>query len=287
MHYRLLLPGLALCCTFAACVSSKVYHAEQSLREQAEAREKVLVQEVMGRRKETADLVKQVGDLNRNLGNQDAEIRELKTELASRTQQMGESSTKLFAEKTALEQDLAAKKAILEKKDAVLQGVSSAQNSRQKILDDLKAEILKSYPASGGVTLEQTDKAVLLTLPDVALFDKNGLAVSSASKTLLAPLANLFATRPELDVEVRAYTDNTLPKGAKNLDDTWDWSLARATNVVRLLIREFNINANQLTPVGKGEFFPVTSNETPEGRQKNRRTVVAVFPSLPKVPAVE
>ncbi|MEZ4892310.1 MAG: hypothetical protein R2778_04760 [Saprospiraceae bacterium] len=60
-------------------------------------------------------------------------------------------------------------------------------------------------------------------------------------------------------------------------------SFQRATNVVRALIGEFNVNANQLTPVGR-EFYPLTSNETAEGRMKNRRTVVAFRPRLPYLP---
>ena len=54
-----------------------------------------------------------------------------------------------------------------------------------------------------------------------------------------------------------------------------------------MLIRDFNVNANQLTPIGKGEFYPITSNETPDGRQKNRRTVVVLRPVLPAVPVTE
>jgi chemotaxis protein MotB len=56
---------------------------------------------------------------------------------------------------------------------------------------------------------------------------------------------------------------------------------------VRLLVRDFNVNANQLTPVGKGEFYPLTSNATAEGRQKNRRTVLVLRPVLPAVPEAE
>ena len=287
MRYLHLLIQFFLLWFLTSCVSSKVYRAELSAREQCEAREKVLVQEVMGRRKETGDLTKQVGDLNRNLGTQDAEIKSLKEDLAARTLQMGESSSKLFAEKSQLEQELASKKVQLEKRESTLHSISTAQKNRQKILEDLKAELAKSYPSAGDATLEISDKAVLLTLPDAALFDKSGMAVSPAGKTQLIALANLLANRPELDVEVRAYTDNVLPKTAKNLDDTWDWSLLRAANIVRFLVREFNTNANQLTPVGKGEFFPVTSNETLEGRQKNRRTVMAIFPKLSKIPPVE
>ncbi|MEZ4942573.1 MAG: OmpA family protein [Saprospiraceae bacterium] len=269
---------------FTSCVSSKVYRAELSAREQCEAREKVLVQEVLDRRSETNRLIEQVGSLNRSLGNQDAELRDLKIELTNRTQQMGESSTKLLSEKTNLEQDLAGKTALLKQREATLESISASQKSRQKILDDLKSTLLISYPANSGNTLEVRNDAVLLTLADEQLFDKNGLTVRADGQNLLQPLAAFLTTRPEVDVQILAYTDNQIPKGAKGLGDTWEWSLARAVTIVRLLVREFNVNANQLSPVAKGEFYPLTSNESAEGRQKNRRTVVAIYPSLPAVP---
>ncbi|MEQ1743963.1 MAG: OmpA family protein [Saprospiraceae bacterium] len=285
MIFKKLAYGLMATALLASCVSSKKYRYEEDQRKACEAREKVLVTEVMGRRKEAADFVKQIGDLNRDLGNQDAEIRDLKKDLAARTQSMGESASKLLADKTALEKELASKKAQVEQRDNTLRVVASAQKKRQTDLEGLKNALTKAY--TSGATLDQTDQAMLLTLPDQALFDKNGVLVSPTGRTLLQPLAEVLANRPELLVEIRAYTDNTLPKGIKNADDTWDWSLIRAANVTRTLIREFNINANQLSPVGKGEYFPVASNETAEGRQRNRRTVLAIFPPLPAVPSVE
>lgn len=279
----------ALSCAlfFSSCVSNKVHRAEVSMREQCESREKVLVQELLERRKEAAEMTKQVGDLNRIIGNQEAEVRDLRSELSSRTQQLGESSSKLIAEKSDLEKELANKNMLLAKRESTLQGISAAQKSRQKIIEDLRSTISKTYAGTAGVTVEIADLAVLVTLPDNGFFDATGQAVSPAGNTILAQFAEVLLNRPELDVDVLAYTDNVLPKGAKNLSDTWDWSLARATSVVRMLIRDFNINANQLTPVAKGEFYPITSNETPEGRQKNRRTILKVYPRLPKVPLAE
>ncbi|MBL7774387.1 MAG: OmpA family protein [Saprospiraceae bacterium] len=282
-----LLGSALLVILFGACVPAKKYRAELSGREKCEAREQVLVREVLDRRKETADLVRQVGDLNRTIGMQDAELRDLKIELTSRTQQMGESSSKLVTEKARLERDLAGVSAQLEKRQALIQSVSSAQKSRASILATLKSTLARDYSASSGYDLEVGAEAVLLTLPDAAIFDKNGAAVSAAGVKALQALAALLSSRPELDVEVQAYTDNTVPRGLKNADDTWDWSLMRATNIVRVLIREFNVNANQLTPVGKGEFYPLASNETADGRQRNRRTVLVIYPTLPKVPEIE
>jgi len=227
-----------------------------------------------------------VGELNRTLGNQETEIKDLKEELSNRTQKMGESSSKLATEKAALEKELAATGADLDKKNTLLSRIQKARQERKTILDDLLAALTKGYTGQTDIALSIENESILLTLPDKALFDSKGLEISAGGKTLLKPLADLLTGRPELDVDLVCYTDNALPRD-KSLIDTWDWSLRRATNLTRLLITDFNVNANQLTPVGRGEYYPLTSNETAEGRQKNRRTTLVIHPVLPAIPAAE
>ncbi len=269
--------------TLHACVKPKIYQAELASRSAAEAREKVLVQELLDRKNETASLTKQVGELNRAIGNQEEEIKDLNGELSTRTQKMGESSSKLAAENAALEKDLAFVSDELAKRDSLLQVIQNVQQKRRDILNSLKSALEKGYVGQADVSVSVNGDAVLLTLPDKTLFDaKNGQEISASGKTSLTSLAQILTSRPEVKVDVNCHTDNVLPKD-KTLLDTWDWSLRRATNLVRLLVRDFNVNANQLTPVGKGEFFPLSSNETPEGRQKNRRTVLVLRPVLPAI----
>jgi chemotaxis protein MotB len=280
--------GLALLSAFS-CVKPKIYRAELAARAAAEGREKVLVQEVAERRRESATLIQKVGDLSRQVGNQEFEIRDLKAELAARTQAMGESSSKLASEKMALEKQLERTREQLDARDAALQRVKKAQDQRAAALSELESVLAKSYALQQdlGVKVAIEGETVTLTLPDKSLFEPTGLPLSATGKALLAPLAECLAARPALDVDIVAHTDNVLPPKEKSLKDTWDWSLQRATNVVRALVREFNSNANQMTPVGKGEFYPLNSNETPEGRQKNRRTVVVLRPNLAAIPAAE
>ncbi|HNE29760.1 MAG TPA: OmpA family protein [Saprospiraceae bacterium] len=271
----------------AACVKPKVYRAEFAARNQAEAREKVLLQELLERRLETTNLIKQVADLNLTIGGQNEELNDLRNELNARTRQMGESSSKLSTQLSQMENELAAKNSLLDQRTAVLQKVQSAQKERKRILGDLKTNLTKAFANTAGVVVELTqDEAVSVSLPDKTLFNSDAITVSATGKNLLKPLADLLGEHPEYDVEVIAYTDNSLPKD-KSIKDTWDWSLLRATNIVRLLIRDFNTNANQLTPIGRGEFYPVSSNATPDGRLANRRTIVMIHPSLPAVPAAE
>lgn len=271
-----------------ACVSAKSFRAQRDAKNAAQEREAVLYCSLEERKKEVETLVQQVGDLNRNIGNQDAKIAELSKELGSRTQQLGESSTKLLGEKNALEKELAAKKEVLARREAVLLKLKNTDQKCRDSLASMSAALDKGYESykSGGVTLVQDHETLLLTLPDALLFENNGLNLGDNGKNLLAPLASFLSLRPELDIDIVAYTDNAPPKD-KSIKDTWDWSLQRATNITRLLIRELNVNANQLTPVGRGEFYPLTSNETPEGRQRNRRTVVVLRPALPVLPGVE
>ena len=285
---RTLLPTFLLLFAVASCVKPKIYRAELTARQTAEGREAVLNRELTDRKVETASLTKQVGELNRTIGNQEEKIRLLNEELAARTRQMGESASKLATEKTTLERDLTKINAQLELKEEALQRIQKVQQDRTKRMTDIENALIKAYTPkmSTGISIAVSGETMLLTLPDAAIFEPTGLNISASGKTLLTPLAEILLARPELDVDITAYTDNVLPKD-KLVKDTWDWSLLRATNIVRLLTQEYNVNANQLTPVGRGEFYPLASNETPEGRQKNRRTVVVVRPVLPVIPNAE
>ena len=282
------LAGICLL-SLGACVKSSLYRAELSNRSAAEAREKVLVMELVERRKEAADLILKVSDCNKTVGRQESDMVNLNNELKSRTQSLGESSSKLSAEKTTVEKDLITTRDQLKAKEAIVDKVKAAQQKRAKTNSDLEQALVQAYVSKmeTGINVVVENDQIQLTLPDRALFEPSGLQISAEGKILLDSLAKFLSTRPDLDVEIVAYTDNVVPPKEKTLKDTWDWSLQRATNVVRLLIREYNVNANQLSPIGRGEFYPLTSNETAEGRQKNRRTVVVLRPVLTPVPIAE
>jgi chemotaxis protein MotB len=272
-----------------SCVKPKLYKTEKTARILAEEREKVLQKELADRKTEAAALIKSAGDMNKVIGSQEVRIGDLTRELSNITRQQGESSAKLSAEKNTLERDLAEKTAVLTRKEAALQRIKTAAQQRTDSLQRMAISLNKAYETyqSNGISVTMEGETVLVSFPDKALFTTDGLSVSDEGRSALGPLAAFLSARPELDVDVQAHTDNVLPSKNKTLKDTWDWSLQRAVGVTRLLIREHNVNANQLNPVGKGEFYPITSNETAEGREKNRRTVLVIRAVLPVVPTEE
>lgn len=271
-----------------ACVKPKIYKAEKSLREKSEARETVLTQELTARKNETSRLTEQVGDLSKTVGKLEERNRQLGEEVAAKQQQFGESSGKLASENTRLRSKIQFLEDSLAGRNSVISKVLTAQNQQlaavNEVFDALGDKFGISF--SSGVNLEREGERVLLTLPDNLLFQPDGVVVSADGKTQLTILADYLFNHPAVVVEVQAFTDNALPAKLKFVD-SWEWSLARANAVCRTLVRDMNVNANQLTPVGKGEFFPIASNDSADGRSANRRTVFSIAPKKIAVPRAE
>ena len=72
-------------------------------------------------------------------------------------------------------------------------------------------------------------------------------------------------------------------KGNDQLSGNWDLSTKRATAIVHILRENTAINPENLTAAGRGEFAPIASNDTPEGKAKNRRIEVILTPKLDEI----
>ena len=93
---------------------------------------------------------------------------------------------------------------------------------------------------------------------------------------------NALLNQKNIDVFIEGHTDNK-PINTVQFKDNWDLSVIRATSVVRILIKNYNVNPLQIQPSGRGEYMPVDDNETAEGRSKNRRTEIIMAPKLDKL----
>ena len=82
-------------------------------------------------------------------------------------------------------------------------------------------------------------------------------------------------SKPEMEVQVEGYTDN-VPINTNCMKDNWDLSVARATSVVRVLQGDFAVDPGRLIAAGRSEYVPLESNDTAEGRRKNRRVELEI-----------
>ena len=95
-------------------------------------------------------------------------------------------------------------------------------------------------------------------------FDKSD--VKSESDPTLKEISKLLSENPKLNLYVVGHTDNV-----GDYDYNMKLSQARADAVVKTLVSKYNVNKNRLTSGGVGPLAPVTTNDTEEGKAKNRR----------------
>lgn len=119
---------------------------------------------------------------------------------------------------------------------------------------------------------------IYVSMSDKLLFQSGSDVVETKGQDALKKLAVVLFKNPDIDIFVEGHTDS-IPIKTARYKDNWDLSSARATSVIRLLASQ-GLDSRRLTASGRGEYYPVSSNSTPEGRQKNRRTEIILSPKL-------
>jgi chemotaxis protein MotB len=122
---------------------------------------------------------------------------------------------------------------------------------------------------------------VLISISDKMLFKSGSYIVNERAKEVLGKVAQVINGQPDVQFLVEGHTDNKPIKNAC-IADNWDLSVKRATSVVRILVKDHNIDPARIIAGGRGEFVPIAANDTPEGRTTNRRTRIVIQPELDK-----
>lgn len=120
---------------------------------------------------------------------------------------------------------------------------------------------------------------VYISLADNMLFRSGSYDISPDAMDILGKIAKIIRDYKNYSVLVEGNTDN-VPISRTNIRNNWDLSALRASSVVQVLQNDFGVDPSRLTAGGRGEYNPVATNDTPDGRQLNRRTQIIITPSL-------
>lgn len=120
---------------------------------------------------------------------------------------------------------------------------------------------------------------VYISLADNMLYKSGSYEISNNAENILSKIAKIIQDYKDYDVLVEGNTD-TDPISRTNIRNNWDLSVLRASSVVQALQNTYGISSNRLMAAGRGEFNPVASNETVEGKARNRRTEIIITPKL-------
>lgn len=185
---------------------------------------------------------------------------------------------------SAKSDELNAKEKLLSEREkalAEMQVIIARQDSITKRLNKVLHDALLGFN-SDELSVEIKNGKVYVSMSDKLLFKSGSSAVEDKGKEALKLLSDVLGKNPDIDILVEGHTDNVPIKTAV-YKDNWDLSVARATSIVRILSTDYKIAPTRMTASGKGEYFPKSENDTPEGRAKNRRTEIILSPKLDEI----
>lgn len=127
---------------------------------------------------------------------------------------------------------------------------------------------------------QMTDEGLLITIRDSVLFDMGKAKVKQEYMVIANELSQIIMFDPPRNVVVTGHTDN-VPIQTTEFESNWELSVLRAVNFMKILVSgNEKLDSNYFSVKGYGEFKPIASNDTEDGRAKNRRVEVLVQPRV-------
>jgi len=261
---------LAAAFVASGCVSSGTFEKMQAGKNE----------EIMTLQQQKADLEQQRAELaqqkyqlevkSSELAQQKSELEQQKSELEQQKSELEQRSADLEKQNSAIQQQVAS---LEQQKAALLEASQQRQQQYDALVQNLSKEV-----EQGQLQVRQYKNMLAVDLAEQIFFDSGRAKLKPGGKEVLKKVGEALKGYESKVIRVVGHTDN-VPL-AKSLQATfptnWELSVARATNVVRFL-QDAGIPPERMVASGRSEYDPVASNDTAEGRQKNRRIEIMLI----------
>ncbi|RIY11856.1 cell envelope biogenesis protein OmpA [Hymenobacter rubripertinctus] len=212
------------------------------------------------------------------MANKTTDYNKVSQDLARREAELGELDQNLRksrADIDRLNQDLTAR-------EAKLGELQKALAEKDRAVDALKASVSNALRGFKGTDLqvEMRNGKVYVSLSEQLLFKSGSTRVDPKGQEALKQLAAVLQQQPDVNVVVEGHTDNVpFSRAAGAMQDNWDLSVLRATEIARLLTTG-GVAPERVTASGRSQYVPVAPNSSPENKALNRRTEIILTPKL-------
>jgi len=165
-----------------------------------------------------------------------------------------------------------------------LESLIAAKDASMRKLKETLSKALNAFEGKG-LTVEQKNGKVYVSMENKLLFQTGSWAVGSEGRRAVVEVGKVLAQNPDITVLIEGHTDNDKILGniGGGIESNWDLSTKRATAIVNILAENASIQKKNLTAAGRGEFAPIMSNDTNEGKAKNRRIEIILTPKLDEI----
>lgn len=210
------------------------------------------------------NLLTSTGKLNRDVAQQQEQLLSIQQNL-EKTRRANDSLSNSLAER--------------EKKVKELEQILA---NKDKAVQDLKNKISNALLnfKENDISVKIKNGKVYVSLAEQLLFGSGSVQIDSKGVAALQQLAKAIKDQKDINIMVEGHTDNVpISKKSTYMNDNWDLSVMRATSITRILTKA-GVSPEQITASGRSEYVPLASNDSPQNRQKNRRTEIIITPNL-------
>jgi len=179
-----------------------------------------------------------------------------------------------IAELTSQNEDLSDEMSRKNEKVKYLQSSLKSKDSIATILKEKISTALTGFEGNG-LTVEQREGKIYVSLDEKLMFEVGKYKVSSKGSEAIKKLSDVLEKNTDINILIEGHTDNT---GTAKVN--WKLSTERALAITTILLENDSIDARRVTSAGRGQYSPLESNKTPEGRAKNRRCEIILTPKL-------
>lgn len=188
-------------------------------------------------------------------------------------------------------------KKLIEQKDAQivalqdeidkLEGQVKAETDRNEQLRADLEKALSDMRKKEQVWINEKENLTQVTLDGEVTFASGSTRITSEGKEILNRIFEVVEQYPDRAVMIEGHTDDVAiaERWQYRFRSNWELSSARANSVRRYVLSSFNIGPQRIGAVGYGEYRPIATNETEEGRAANRRVVITIAPMPAKASA--
>jgi chemotaxis protein MotB len=260
-----------------SCVSSKKFKGLQSKYDSLNNAYSALQNDLKNCNSKTASLSRDKSDCDSKVAALEKQIDFLKTNNTQALKQLEDMSVISSSQAESIRKSLDN----LGAKDAYIQSLQAAMAHK----DSLNMALVQNLKGAIGNLNDQdinikVDKGVVyVDISDKLLFATGKYDVTARAQEVLGKVAQVLKAQPDIEFMVEGHTDN-VPFRRGLLLDNWDLSVKRATAVIRILQNKYGLQPAHMAAAGRGEYVPVASNDTKDGRALNRRTRIVILPQL-------
>jgi chemotaxis protein MotB len=265
------------------------------------ARQLALAQEAAGRTgSDLTQLTARYDGIVKDLEREKSELGQRAAELVGRLAEAESRVTALAAERAAAETALAAARGELTTARGELASLRSELDATRRNLGETQEQLaererrlaeatatydqlvgdLKKEIADGEVKITRLRDKLTVNLVDKVLFDSGSIAIKPRGREVLLKVASVLKGVSDKRIQIEGHTDNVRITGSlkARFPSNWELSTSRATVVARFLQEHGQVDPARLVAAGYGQYRPVASNDSADGRAENRRIEIVLLP---------